>query len=144
MSIKVFYDNTDFRLRGSRKVIRIIDKVIRKEDMVSGDLSFIFTDDETLREINVKFLNHDYFTDVITFNYNRDNEVNGEIYLSLDRIRENSTEYEVSFKDEVLRVMIHGVLHLTGYDDKDDREKERMRAMENLWIGEVKRMWDEL
>jgi len=144
LSIKVFYDNTDFRLRGSRKVIRIIDKVIRKEDMVSGDLSFIFTDDETLREINVKFLNHDYFTDVITFNYNRDNEVNGEIYLSLDRIRENSTEYEVSFKDEVLRVMIHGVLHLTGYDDKDDREKERMRAMENLWIGEVKRMYDEL
>ena len=73
MSIRIFYDNTDFRLKGSRKTCRVMEKVIRKEGKISGDLIFIFTDDETLRKINVEFLNHNYFTDVITFNYNDGN-----------------------------------------------------------------------
>jgi probable rRNA maturation factor len=144
LSIKVYYDKTDFRLKGAGKVKQIIDRVIMKEGRVSGDLCFIFTDDESLREINVKFLNHDYNTDVITFDYDKDEQVNGEIYMSIDTIRENSAKYNVTLKEEVLRVMIHGVLHLAGYDDKDEKEKLKMREMENLWLEESERIWDEL
>ena len=140
MSIKVFYDKTDFRLKGVGKIKQILDKVISKAGRVSGDLSFIFTDDESVRDINVKFLKHDYYTDVITFDYNRDDEVNGEIYLSIDAIRANSKEYKVSVKEEVLRVMIHGVLHLTGYDDKGGQERLKMREMENFWLEESKKI----
>lgn len=144
MSIRIFYDNVKFRLKGTLKVKKIIDEVIRKEKRISGDLSFIFTDDDNLKRINIQFLNHGYYTDVITFDYNEGDVVNGEVYISVETVRNNSVNYNVSFKEEVLRVMIHGVLHLTGYDDKKDEEKGRMRLMENIWLEEAKKIWDEL
>jgi rRNA maturation RNase YbeY len=134
LSIRIFYDEIKFRLKRSGKALQIINKVIEKEKKVSGDLNFIFTNDTVLREINRKFLEHDYFTDVIAFNYNAGEIINGEIYISIDTVKRNSINYNVSLNNEVLRVMIHGVLHLTGYDDKSESEKNRMHLIEDKWL----------
>jgi len=136
LSIRIFYDEVDFRLNGSGKALKVINKVIGKEKKISGDLSFIFTDDETIKKINIEFLEHDYNTDVIAFNYNVGDVLNGEIYISIETVKKNANNYNISLKMEIMRVMIHGILHLTGYDDKNENEKEGMRKMEDRWLRE--------
>lgn len=135
MSVKIFYDNIDFRIKNWRNVKKLVEKVISKEKKISGDLNFILTNDTSLKEINVQFLKHNYYTDVISFNYGSKNIVDGEIYISIDTVRINAKNYKVSYKIELLRVIIHGVLHLCGYDDCNEEEKDKMRRMENYWSG---------
>jgi len=134
LSIRIFYDDTSYRYKGWKILANLITRVIAKEGKVSGDLSVIITNDESLKKINVQFLEHDYYTDVITFNYNSGNVVNGEIYVSLDTVKINALKFGVSLWNELTRVIIHGVLHLIGYDDKTASEKEEMREMENYWL----------
>jgi len=115
----------------------IIERAIRKEEKIPGDLNFILTDDETVRNLNLQFLGHDYLTDVLTFNYNKGDIVNGEVYISTETVKMNAVNYNVSLNSELLRVIFHGVLHLVGYDDKTDRQKRKMHKMEDLWLDKM-------
>lgn len=126
MSIKIYYDKIKFRIHKTGEIKKFLEKVIMVERKVPGDLKFIFTDDETELEINRKFLWHDYYTDVITFDYSDGNKINGEIYISTETLKKNARIYNAGMKDELMRVMIHGILHLCGYNDDDKKSKELM------------------
>jgi probable rRNA maturation factor len=134
LSIKIYYDEVEYRLKKTRIVKNLIIEVIRSENKIPDDLNFIFTGDKDMMEINKEFLKRDYLTDVITFNYNEKNKIRGEIYMNVDAVRRNSIKYKVNLENEIIRVMIHGVLHLSGYDDRTEEEKERMRKVENQWL----------
>lgn len=112
----------------------MIEKVIKSEKRTLGDLNFIISNDQYILEINREFLKHNYFTDVIAFGGTSKGIVSGEIYISKDTVKRNANNYNVSLKEEVLRVMIHGVLHLIGYEDRDAGEKDIMHRKEDKWV----------
>ena len=134
LKLQIFYDSTPYRFRGWRKVKKLVDTIIKNEGKTAGEISFIITSDDYLRSINREFLNHSYFTDVISFDYGFGDNIAGEIYISEDTVRRNAVEYNVDFDNEMLRVMIHGVLHLAGYDDETAAEQQEMRRLEDKWI----------
>lgn len=105
--------------------------VIRAEQLQPGDIQYVFCDDAQLLERNIQFLNHDTLTDIITFDNRVEGCVSGEIFISVDRVKENAETLQVSFQDELLRVLVHGVLHLCGYKDKTEAEAQNMRRLEN-------------
>jgi rRNA maturation RNase YbeY len=108
---------------------------IRSEGGCPGEISFIFCNDAYLLEVNRQYLNHDYYTDVITFDYVNNHIISGDIFISVDRVRENAESFGVSFQRELCRVMIHGVLHLLGYDDKDVASRWDMTIREDIHIA---------
>ncbi len=113
-----------------------IHKVIRMEGDRSGYLMFIFCDDDYLFQMNKKFLSHETYTDIITFNYTDEFEgVSGEMYISVDRVRDNAIKFEVDFLHELHRVMVHGVLHLLGYTDESSDDAALMRAKEDYYLS---------
>lgn len=130
-----FFSENDFVLEQPQDVASWIHGVIEKEGFVMGDITYIFCNDENLHKMNVEFLNHDTFTDIISFDYSLGKEIHGEIYISTERVEENAREYNVSFENELRRVMIHGILHFIGYGDKTEREQKIMRAKEDLYLS---------
>ncbi len=130
-----FLSETDFSLEEQQQYITWIERVIEFEGFSPGDISYVFCDDDYLLNINKEYLNHDTLTDIITFDYTLGKQVHGEIYISVDRVKDNAETFEVSFEDELKRVMIHGILHLLGYKDKTEEEQSIMRAMENKCIS---------
>ncbi len=131
--IQFFCDDIDFSIKNEKKVSEWLGKISHAEGRTIEDLNIIFTSDENLLKINKDFLQHDYYTDVITFQNDTEN-LSGEIYLSIDRIKENSAELDVAFIDELHRVMAHGLLHLIGYRDKSAEEQETMRSREDFCL----------
>jgi probable rRNA maturation factor len=131
---RIYYDGIKFRLSNSKKILQLIEKVIRAYRKPNGNLSFIFMNDKSLIKINRKFMKHNYFTDVIAFDYGDEDTLDGEIYLSIETIKNNAFNYKVSLKEEVLRVMIHGTLHLCVFNDSTEEERSEMRTIEEKWI----------
>ena len=111
-----------------------LEDVVRSEGRVLGSLTIQWQSDDELLEVNRQFLDHDYYTDIITFNRNRGNRVNGDLAISVDRIMDHAAQQGIAVRDEVLRVVVHGTLHLCGYDDHSDEEKAQMRALELTYM----------
>nr|WP_299386157.1 rRNA maturation RNase YbeY [Allomuricauda sp.] len=125
-----FHFNADFRLEDITKYSEWINRIIVSEGFRGGQLDFIFCSDEYLLGINLQYLNHDTFTDIITFDYTQGKQVSGDIFISIERVKDNASEYGVNLDNELLRVMSHGVLHLMGYKDKTQDDSELMRRKE--------------
>ncbi len=135
MKINFRYDIEKYRLRDSKLLKRIISRIVSDAGMKGGVADVIITTDEKVYEINREFLGRDYYTDIITFNYNRGKSVNGEIYISLQRVKENAEKFGVTLNSEMRRVIFHGFLHLCGYDDSTAEEKRRMSEMEEMYLA---------
>lgn len=128
--IEFNYQN-NFEPLGDLEYSNWLNAVATSEDKTIGNLSYVFCSDDFLLEINQSYLNHDTYTDIITFDYNEDGLLSGEIYISTDRVVENALRFRESETNELHRVMVHGLLHLCGYPDKTDEEKDVMRKLEN-------------
>ena len=129
-----FNSETTFNLQNEAKTTTWIEPVVVSEGFVIGEINYIFCDDLYLNHINKEFLKHDFFTDIISFDYSLGKQINGDIYISIDRVLDNAEQYNVTFENELRRVMIHGVLHYMGYKDKTTEEKKVMRLKENTSI----------
>jgi rRNA maturation RNase YbeY len=129
-AINFFSEQIDFALKNERHISEWVINVIAEESKELGAINYIFCTDKYLLKINKEYLDHDEFTDVITFQDEEANNISGDIFISIDRVSENSQMFDVNFEDELSRVMIHGVLHLVGYGDKSADEIKVMRQKE--------------
>jgi probable rRNA maturation factor len=122
---------TKFTLENEEAISNWISNVIKSEDKKEGEINYIFCDDEYLLQINQEHLQHDYYTDIISFDYTIGNEISGDMFISIDRVKENAIEFNVSFEEELKRVLVHGVLHYCGYNDKTEADELLMRNKED-------------
>ena len=139
-SIHFFVEDINFVLKNKRKIQKVLTILSEKEGKELGEISYIFCSDNYLLKINKKYLNADYFTDVITFDYCVGNKISGDIYISIERVKENSKIFSQSFFNETLRVILHGALHLCGYKDKKPKEEKKMREKENFYLNEYSKL----
>lgn len=126
-----FHYETDFQLNNESEYSNWINRIIISEDFIEGDINYIFCDDTYLLKLNKKYLNHDTYTDIITFDYSSATILSADIYISVERVKENANRYKSDFLNELLRVMSHGVLHLCGFKDKSKEESTLMRLKED-------------
>lgn len=126
-----FNSETSFTLKNQKKLVKWIGDVISSEGFQVGEINYIFCDDSYLNKINQEFLNHDTFTDIISFDYTLGKEVGGDIFISIERVLENAEKFNELFENELHRVMIHGILHFIGYKDKTKKDKTLMRTKED-------------
>lgn len=126
-----FNSETSFTLKNQKKLVKWISDVISSEGFQVGEINYIFCNDSYLNKINQEFLNHDTFTDIISFDYTLGKEVGGDIFISTERVLENAEKFNEVFENELYRVMIHGILHFMGYKDKTKKEKTLMRTKED-------------
>lgn len=132
--VSFFSEDIDFSLNKSHVYQEWIEQMVQLENKILGEISYVFCTDEYLHKINLQYLEHDTYTDIITFDYSDGNIVAGDIFISVDRVKENAKTYECSFTKELSRVIIHGVLHLVGYKDKTIEDSETMRAKEDFYL----------
>lgn len=130
-----FNYETEFTLDNEQAFADWLSAVIVSESKNEGEINYIFCDDEYLHKINVEYLNHDTLTDIISFDYTVGNELNGDIFVSVERVADNAKDFSVSFEEELKRVLAHGILHYCGYKDKSDADAELMRSKEDEKIA---------
>ena len=126
-----FNYETDFELANESAIESWIGSIIASEQKLEGEISYVFCDDDYLLELNQQYLQHDTLTDIISFDYSLGNELSGDIFISVERVRENAEIFNQSFENELLRVISHGVLHYCGYKDKSEADEQLMRQKEN-------------
>lgn len=143
MSIRFFDETGNFNLIDEKYVKRWITAVITSRNMTVGNINYLFCDDKYLIQVNRQYLNHDTYTDIITFDYVVGSFVSGDILISVERVKENASILDLSFEEEMLRVLVHGVLHLLGQEDKTEKDAREMRSMENESIGLWREMFHE-
>ncbi len=134
MEIVFFSESIDFKISDEKNIRQWIFESIISEDKKTGEINVVFCSDDYLLEMNKQYLSHDYYTDVITFDYAEGKIISGDIFISIDRVGENAKKFGVSSGDELLRVIIHGIMHLCGYKDSTETEKNQMRKMENKYL----------
>ena len=132
--IKFINNDRAFYSREKTAIKQFIEKLIRKEGYEPGDIQYIFCSDDYLLGINRQFLQHDYYTDIITFDLSSGDKIDAEVYISLDRVKDNARSFGVSYRQEALRVIFHGALHLCGYGDKTKSEITLMREKESAYL----------
>lgn len=132
--INYFFEDTNFKFNKRRATSKWLKSAIALENKKLGDISIIYCSDDYLLEINKQYLSHDYYTDVITFNYCEGDLISGDIFISVDTIKANAEEYGASFENELCRVMVHGILHLIGYDDDCESNQLIMRQKEDFYL----------
>ena len=126
---------TNFVLKNKLKIREWVRAIVRDEGKRSGDLSYVFCSDDYLLQLNKQYLKHQTLTDIITFDYSENEKVSGDIFISIDRVKENARDYSRSFNEELGRVMAHGVLHLLGYKDKLEEDRINMTEKENQYLA---------
>ena len=133
-----FNYETDFTLELEEQISSWISNTIKEEGYKLEEINYVFCDDDYLHKLNVEFLNHDTLTDIISFDYSLGKIVQGDIFISVERVADNAKDFSVSFNDELHRVIIHGVLHYCGYKDKLERDAKVMRGKENYYLQALK------
>lgn len=136
MALYFHNQGVTFNLRIKNKIRAWVRSAIQQENKILGEINLIFCTDDYLKQINEQYLQHDYYTDIITFQYSA-SPLSGDLFMSLDRIKDNAKHFGVPLKNEVLRVIIHGVLHLCGYTDQKPKEKQQMRQKEDFFLSQM-------
>jgi rRNA maturation RNase YbeY len=131
MAIHFHNQHPSFKLKQAPKIKTWVKKIISLEKKKPGAINFVFTTDDDLLKVNLQFLNHNTYTDIITFDYTEEKTINSDVMISVDRVEENAKKLKVEFQEELKRVIIHGILHLCGYKDKTKADSELMRKKEN-------------
>ena len=130
-----FHTETNFKLKEAKSHALWLTNAIIEMKKEVGEINYIFCDDAYLLKINQEFLKHDTYTDIISFDYSEEKVLSGDVYISIERVKENVDLFKVSFKEELARVLIHGVLHFIGFKDKTDKEKAEMRKQEEFFLS---------
>ena len=132
--ISYFFEDTSFLFKNKTINNKWLRLVAESEIRRIGQINIIFCSDNYILDVNQQYLQHDYFTDIITFDYCEGDKLSGDLFISVDTVRENAVEYGTEFKDELNRVMVHGILHLIGYDDHSEEDIAEMRSKENYYL----------
>jgi len=133
--IHFFIHKVKYVVKNKKRLIQGIEKIVKENKKIASEINFIITNDKTLHNINLKYLNTDTYTDIITFTLSEEDEIiSGDVYISIERVKENAGIYNISTEEELSRILIHGVLHLLGYDDRTLKEKREMNRLENKFL----------
>ncbi len=133
--VRYYCEDVKFLFKNKIANNRWLKMVAGSEIKTLGDISIIFCSDNYILDVNIRYLHHDYFTDVITFDYCEGNKLSGDLFISIDSVRENSIEFGTEFDEELHRVIVHGILHLIGYDDHTPEDQKIMRAKEDYYLS---------